>query len=108
MEADYGNPNIYSALQEEENKLDNRALQLDHSRALQLEHSRALQLDHRALENVYDEISRGVPTRASRKSLESKSSKSGFFSVVGRGLRIRVRMDPHYFELLDPVPNPGV
>ncbi len=73
MEADYGNPNIYSALQEEENKLDNRALQL--------EHSRALQLDHRALENVYDEISRGVPTRASRKSLESKSSKSGFFLV---------------------------
>ncbi len=85
MEADYGNPNIYSALQEEENKLDNRALQLDHS-------SRALQLDHRALENVYDEISRGVPTRASRKSLESKSSKSGFFSVVKRGFRVRARI----------------
>ncbi len=84
MEADYGNPNIYSALQEEENKLDNRALQL--------EHGRALQLDHRALENVYDEISRGVPTRASRKSLESKSSKSGFFSAVGRGFRIRARI----------------
>ncbi len=73
MEADYGNPNIYSALQEEENKLDNRALQLD----------------HRALENVYDEISRGGPTRASRKSLESKSSKSGFFSVVKRGFRVQ-------------------
>ena len=58
MEADYGNPNIYSALQEEENKLDNRAL-----------------------ENVYDEINRGVPTRASRKSLESKSSKSFLFAT---------------------------
>jgi hypothetical protein len=52
MEADYGNPNIYSALEEE------------------------VKLDNRRLENVYDEISRGGPTRASRKSLETRSSKS--------------------------------
>jgi hypothetical protein len=53
LEADYGNPNIYSALEEEK-------------------------LDNRTLENVYDEINRGglpTSTQISRKSLDFKTSK---------------------------------
>ena len=56
LEADYGNPNIYSALEED------------------------VKLDNRTLENVYDEINRGGGghTRASRKSLDTKSSRAIF------------------------------
>jgi hypothetical protein len=66
LEADYGNPNIYSALEEEK-------------------------LDNRTLENVYDEINRGgVPNSAqiNRKSLDFKSSKldaqSSYLLIVNK------------------------